>query len=257
MPTIEETLKRLAITFCARDIMIPETGLTCAGNEVEAARVSKENPDFSVIPLRHNAKLTGYFLRDSHTIRKIVLHDLVSDGTSLLDLVEIFGDREFSFVLTYGDIAGYLHFSDLNHHLVKLTFYVILEALEQQTLSSIPRKSDREYLSTNLNPLRFAQIDTQYKRDGDAARSLFNYLNISDILRLAVKAGTIELEDNVIKTIKDIRDGAAHASENIVADFESVKKRAWKSPASRPVLARRRQPANDADRVMPGSHPIH
>lgn len=224
MPTIEETLKRLAITFTARDIMVPEAGLICAGDGIEAARVSKENPDFSVIPLRQNSQLTAYFLRDSHTLREIVLNDLVSDGTSLLDLVEIFEDREFSFVLTHREIAGYVHFSDLNHHLVKLTFYVILEALERQALSSIPRKNDRECLSMNLDPSRFTQIDRQYKRDGDAARSLFNYLNISDILRLAVKAGTIKLDDNVIKAAKDIRDGAAHASENIVADFESVKK---------------------------------
>jgi hypothetical protein len=224
MPTIEDTLKRLAITFTAKDIMIPEEGLTCAGDRIEAARVSKENPDFSVIPLRRNAKLSGYFLRDSQTTREIVLSDLISDGTSLLDLVEIFEDREFSFVLTHREIAGYVHFSDLNHHLVKLTFYVILEALERHALSSTPQKNDREYLSKNLDPSRFTQIDKQYKRDGDAARSLFNYLNISDILRLAVKAGSIQLDDHVIKTTKEIRDGAAHASENIVADFESVKK---------------------------------
>lgn len=224
MPTIEETLKRLAVTFTARDIMIPEAGLTCADNGIEAASVSRNYPDFSVIPLRQNAKLAGYFLRDSQAVREIVLNDLISDGTSLLDLVEIFEDREFSFVLTHREIAGYVHFSDLNHHLVKLTFYVILEALERHALSSIPQKNDREYLSKNLDPSRFTQIDKQYKRDGDAARSLFNYLNVSDILRSAVKAGTIQVDDNVIKTMKDIRDGAAHASENIVADFESVKK---------------------------------
>lgn len=224
MPTTEETLKRLAITFTVRDIMIPEAGLICAGDGIEAASVSKDYPDFSVIPLRQNAKLTGYFLRDSRALREIILHDLISDGTSLLDLVEIFEDREFSFVLTHRQIAGYVHFSDLNHHLVKLTFYVILEALERHALSSIPQKNDREYLSKNLDPSRFPQIDKQYRRDGDAARSLFNYLNISDILRLAVKAGTIVLDDNVIKAMKDTRDGAAHASENIVADFKSVKK---------------------------------
>ena len=224
MPTIEETLKRLAITFTARDIMNPKAGLTCAGDGIEAASISKGYPDFSVIPLRQNAKLTGYFLRDSHTLREIILNDLISDGTSLLDLVEIFEDREFSFVLTHREIAGYVHFSDLNHHLVKLTFYVILEALERHALSSIPQKNDREYLSENLDPSRFAQIDKQFKRDGDAARSLFNYLNISDILRLAEKAGTIQLNDNVIKAMKDTRDGAAHASENIVPNFESVKK---------------------------------
>ena len=148
--------------------------------------------------------------------------DLISDGTSLLDLVEILEDREFSFVLSHRKIAGYVHYSDLNHHLLKLTFYVILEALERQVLSSIRRNDDREYLSKNLDPSRFAQITKQYQRDGDAARSLFNYLNISDILQLAVKAGTIRIDNDIIKAMKETRDGAAHASENIVPDYEAV-----------------------------------
>jgi hypothetical protein len=224
MPTLEETLKRLAITFSVRDIMIPGTGLVCAGDEIEAAEVSGENPDFNVIPIRQNGKLIGYFERDSHTAREIALNDLISDGTSLLDLVEIFEDREFSFILSHRQIAGYVHFSDLNHHLVKLTFYVILEALERQVLNSTRRKDDREYLSGNLDPNRFAQITQQYHRAGDAARSLFNYLNISDILRLAAKAGTIQIDDDAIKAMKEARDGAAHASENIVADYEAVKR---------------------------------
>ena len=84
------------------------------------------------------------------------------------------------------------------------------------------RNDDREYLSRNLDPCRFAQISQQYKRDGDAARSLFNYLNISDILRLAVKAGTIQIDDEVIKSMKTTRDKAAHALENIVADYHAI-----------------------------------
>jgi hypothetical protein len=222
MPTLEETLKRLAITFTVSDIMIPETRLVCAGDEIEAAQVSKDNPDFNVIPIRLNGRLTGYFERDSHITSQIALNDLISDGTSLLDLVETFEDREFSFVLSHRQISGYVHYSDLNHHLLKLSFYVILEALERQVLSSIRRNDDREYLSRNLDPSRFAQIAQQYKRDGDAARSLFNYLNISDILRLAVKAGTIQIDDDVIKAMKKARDEAAHASENIVADYRAV-----------------------------------
>jgi hypothetical protein len=210
MPTLEETLKRLAITFTVRDIMIPEAGLVCAGDKIEAAAVSKDKPDFNVIPIRQDGKLTGYFERDSHTTSDITLHNLISDGTSLLDLVETFEDREFSFVLSDRQIAGYVHYSDLNHHLLKLSFYVILEALERQMLSSLRRTDDREYLSKNLDPCRFGQISQQYKRDGDAARSLFNYLNIADILRLAVKAGTIQIDDEVIKAIKTTRDEAAH-----------------------------------------------
>jgi hypothetical protein len=202
--------------------MIPEKELVYAGDEIAAAQVSKGNPDFNLIPIRQNGKLTGYFGRDSHTTSQIALGDLISDGTSLLDLVETFSDREFSFVLSHRQISGYVHYSDLNHHLLKLSFYVILEALEREVLSSIPRNDDRDYLSRNLDPRRFAQVTRQYKRDGDAARSLFNYLNISDILRLAVKAGTIQIDDDVIKAMKKARDEAAHASENIVADYRAV-----------------------------------
>jgi hypothetical protein len=107
---------------------------------------------------------------------------------------------------------------------VKLTFYVILEALERMALSSIRPSDDREYLADNLDPKRFNQVAEQYKRAGDAARSLFNYLNIADILRLAVKAGTIQMDDEVIKAMKEIRDGAAHPLENLVDSYSDVKK---------------------------------
>jgi hypothetical protein len=223
MPRLEETLKRLAITFTVRDIMIPVSDLVCASDESQAVAVSAEHPDFSVIPIPHHGKLTSYFERDLRSTKKITLNDLISDGTSLLDLVQILEGREFSFVLSQ-HIEGYVHFLDLNNHLVKLTFYVILEALERQALKSIQPSNDREYLSRNLDPLRFKQIEEQFKRAGDAARSLFNYLNISDILKLAVKAGTIRMDDEVIKAMRETRDGAAHPLENLVARYGDVEK---------------------------------
>jgi len=39
---------------------------------------------------------------------------------------------------------------------------------------------------------------------------------------LAVKAGTIRMDDEVIKAMKKTRDEAAHASENIVSDYLAV-----------------------------------
>jgi hypothetical protein len=49
-------------------------------------------------------------------------------------------------------------------------------------------------------------------------------VNISDILKLAVKAGTIQLDDQVIKIMKETRDGSAHPLENLVAEYGDVKK---------------------------------
>jgi hypothetical protein len=186
------------------------------------------NPEFDVIPISSGDKITGYFDRTVGTPNKVTLDEVIGDGTDLLDLVEICERRQFSFVLGVQDITGYVHFSDLNHHLVKLTFYVMLEALERKTLEGIlganPRSDHEEYLRRNLDPNRFAAIDGQYKRAGQAARSRLSYLNISDILRLAVRAGRVSMKEDIIKDIKCVRDGAAHAIENLVSSYEDVKK---------------------------------
>lgn len=224
MPTLKETLKRLSISFTARDIMIPHRELMCAGTENQAEMVSKANPDFSIIPIRRKGKIIGYFERDTRITREIALSDLVGDGTSLLDLVENLEDRQYCFILSHRQIAGYIHFSDLNHHLVKLTFYVILEALERKVLNSIQQEDDGDYLRKNLDPRRFEQIVKQYKRNGDAARNLFNYLNISDILQLAVKTHKLQIESDTIRAAKRFRDGAAHSSLNLIANYHEVKK---------------------------------
>jgi hypothetical protein len=66
------------------------------------------------------------------------------------------------------------------------------------------------YLKEKLGPERFKQIESMYKRAGDNGKSLITYLNLADILRLAVSAGTIELDETSIRLMKDVRDWAAH-----------------------------------------------
>jgi hypothetical protein len=222
MPTLEATLNRLAIAFTVRDIMTANTNLVCAADDAEAVRVSDNNPDFDVIPIRQDGSLIGYFERRSGKAKGIAPNDLISDGTSLLDLVEILENRQYSFVLSRQRIEGYVHFSDLNHQLVKLTFYVILEAVERMALNSISGRDDPESLRRDLGQVRFKEIEGAYKRTGQAARSLVSYLNLSDMLRLAAKAGTIRVDDVVIAAVKKVRDGAAHVTENLVSSYDDV-----------------------------------
>jgi hypothetical protein len=222
MPRIEETLNRLAVAFTVKDIMTPRAGLVCGANAMQACSVSDKNPDYDVIPIQQEGTLTGYFERKSGRTKRIMLADLIADGTSLLDLVDILEERQFYFVLSGKKIEGYVHFSDLNHQLVKLTFYVILEALERMARNSIQSRSDRDSLKEDLGPDRFKQIEKAYKRAGRAARDLVSYLNLSDILQLAAKTGPISVEDRLIKSMKKVRDGAAHGLENLVSSYDDV-----------------------------------
>jgi hypothetical protein len=150
--------------------------------------------------------------------------DLVGDGTGILDLVDILERREFVFVLGPKQIDGFVHFSDLNHPLVKLTFYVLMEGVERFALDSVKPRLTEDYLKVGLGTPRFEQVQRAYKNAGDAGQSLINYLNIADVLRLARRAGILEIEEGLIQAVKNVRDGASHVSENLVSEYGDVNK---------------------------------
>jgi len=224
MPTLSQNLERLAGTFTVRDIMVNADGLVCAESKSKAFLVSQANLDFNLIPIRIKGRFTAYFLRDSKQVGKLSVNDLVSDGTGILDLVDILAHREFAFVLGPRQIDGYVHYSDLNHHLVKLSFYVLLEAIERFALDSVRAKFDDDFLQQVLGQSRFQQVKRFYKQSGDAGQSVINYLNIADVLKLAKAAKSFDIENDTVRAIKCVRDGAAHVSENLVSNYDDVRK---------------------------------
>jgi hypothetical protein len=217
-----ENLKRLASTFTVRDIMVTTGTLKCASGELDATVVSKANPEFSFIPIMQESRLSMYYNRDTGRVSHIGVSDLISDGTGVLDLVDVLEHQEFAFVQGLRQIDGYVHFSDLNHSLVKLTFYMLLEGVERYALDSVRAGLTNEFLTETLGESRVSQIQRFYKSSGDAGQSPINYLNIADILRLARRAGTIDIDASLIPAIKRVRNGAAHVSENLVSDYSDV-----------------------------------
>lgn len=207
---VTEALKHLTTRFTAKDIMTPKQQLICAPDAEKAPQVSGSYPDFSIIPITNDGDLTAYFERDTRRAEAIEVADLVSDGTTLIDMVDILQTRGFSFVLTHQRIDGYVHYSDLNHQLVKWTFYVMLEAVERLTLEALRPADERAYIMKKLGSDRFRQIEAMYKRAGDNGRNLMTYLNLADILRLAVSEGSLQLDEASIKMMKQVRDWAAH-----------------------------------------------
>jgi hypothetical protein len=204
--------------------MVPTEDLTCALREKDAPTVSAENPGFNIIPIKRGRQIAGYYDRDSAETKPVTVHDLISDGTSILALVSILADRPFYFILAHARIAGYVHFSDLNNHLVKLTLYTIIEALESHTLAAISPSIDEDYLGQWLGKKRFRSIKRKFElvRKKEANRSWADFLNIEDILRLAVRAGKIRLDEHLIKAIKRMRDRVAHQINPLVKRHRDV-----------------------------------
>jgi len=220
----EETIERVAQSFPVGEIMTPNDALTTAKSREEAPFVSDSNPDFSVIPIRPCRRLTGYFLRGDRSTHDITLADVISDGTTVLCLLDILGHREFSFVLRHNRIEGYVHFSDLNHPLVKLTFYVLLGALEREAEGHVRPlvQRDTSLVEKALGEKRLQQLKKKYRQHGDAARNIFNYMNISDVLRVAVEAGTIQASDDFIRLARRARNAAVHPALALVTRHNEV-----------------------------------
>lgn len=223
-----EAFRQLVDRFTVKDIMTPKSRLVFAQDVGAAPAVSAANPDFSVIPITNGDELAAYCERDAKSARTIGVSDLLSDGMTLLDTVDILEQHGFAFVLTHRRIDGYVHYSDLNHQMVKWTFYVMLEAVERMAIENLRFSDERAYLQERMSADRFARIEGLYKRAGDNGRSLMTCLNFADILRLAVSDCVFHLDESSIGTMKDVRDWAAHVlydldSETAVRNLATVK----------------------------------
>ena len=100
---VAQSLQRLALGFTVRDIMVPREGLTCAPDAGSAPQISAQHPDYNVIPIERNGRLTDFYDRDAHCTRAISVGDLIEAATGIGDLVDILSQRAFCFVLQRGD----------------------------------------------------------------------------------------------------------------------------------------------------------
>jgi hypothetical protein len=224
VPRLAQTLQRLALMLTVKDLMVPAKSLTCAEREKDAPALSDENPDFNVIPIKKRKQITSYYERDSGQTKPITTSDLISDGTSILELLSTLEKRPFCFVLTHAQIAGYVHFSDLNHPFVRLALYTIIEAMESSALAMISSVRDGQNLGRLLGKTRLKKIERRLERarKRDANRSWADFLNIVDTLRIAVKESKICLNEQEIKAITRMRNRVSHQGAPLVRDFNGA-----------------------------------
>jgi hypothetical protein len=224
MPQLGQTLQRLGLSFTARDIMVPKERLVCAAVETDAPRISELYPDYNIIPIQDNGVLKAFYERDTKASRSITVQDLVSGEASVVDLVEILSGREFCFALVGNEIGGYVHFSDLNNPLVKLTFYVIFEAFERHLLTAISPVTEQTIEDTlGLKRLNRIKERVQNAQADRANLSLENFLYLPEILRIAVAKGKLSRDEERDKSIRMFRNRVSHAGWSLVERHGDVK----------------------------------
>lgn len=225
VPNLEETLQRLAHTFTVSDIMVPIEKLTYASSEAKAGELLELIPDFDVIPIVRRGTLCAYLERGFDHSRDIRPYDIVCDATSILDLVDILEDRKFCFIMVSNRIAGYIHFSDLNNHLVKLPYFIILEAVERHLVEKIDTLITQDTLEKVL-PEKFEAIKERMRRQKNNRTELgwVSLLFFDEIVRCSCYFEMVQLEQEEINTISKTRNCVYHARRVLIGRHEDVKR---------------------------------
>lgn len=224
METLTQTLERLAMTFTAKDIMVPKEELVCAPDEDSARRLLERYPDFDRIPIVENGRIKAYFDRRSGLLRPIVLEDLVSDATSILDLLSIFTSREFSFILTNDTISGYVHFSDLNKSVVKIPLFVIIETVERILVEKVCQNINENNLGLILSKGRVKSVKKKMRdmKDNRADLGWAPPLYFSELIHFACEFKIVKISCEEAETIIEVRNLVSHADNPLIERHSAV-----------------------------------
>lgn len=215
-----EIMSRLAREFVVRDIMVYGAELVCAEELSEAANLLRSRQDFDVIPIRGQRGLVAFLTRSTTEPTLIGVNDLVSESTSILDTVDLLVQRRHLFVLVRDGVLGYLHFSDLNRPIVKLPFFVLLEAVERCLFDRLRHRIDVALLQKTLTASRLSQVRKRMQRLRDSSANLdwASLLHFGELLSCAKQLDAIRPTAEEQEALTKVRNLVAHASSGPLVD---------------------------------------
>jgi hypothetical protein len=198
--------------------MVASSDLVRASSKTDAQEMLIKHSEFNIIPLPATGPIIQYMRRDEQEIKKISSLDLISDGTSLLELSRLMSKRDFFFVLSSNTIAGFVHFSDLNKSLMKIPFFILFEAVERHIWPLVSSKLDESDLSKVMDEQRAETLKKRkmkaQKEDVDVGWSGLLYFN--EILALAIHYGIIQISTSDREVLANMRNRVVHTDKLLV-----------------------------------------
>ena len=203
-------------------VMIPVRNLSRADTKEQASLLHGE---FDVVPYPNRGDIVGYFFRDSKDLLPIETKVLVSHGTPIIDLPQIFLSRPFSFVIAANRITGYIHSSDLNKPSARVPFFAVFQMAEAAIWERIQNRISDDFLHDHLEKDRFAALARQKKRRkrGNADLGWQGVVSLPDIIRIGRRLHKARLTDEEMALLIDYRNRTAHANKQLIRNKGDIR----------------------------------
>lgn len=233
MDQLNFVLKQLSLTFTVRDLMIPKEELKTATDMPTAQRRLEEYPQYDVIPIiqkdkkTQKDKITSFFKRDNEKQETIYPQHLISDATSIIDLVDLFhNDRTFYFVVVGNEIAGFLHFADLNNRLVKIPYFVLLGTVERILVKQMGDQLTEKLLEKVIEPDKFCKMQKKFSklRQKEAEINYASLLQFSHVVDLARHLNLINIPKKRTDEMVTVRNLISHNTQPLVEEYAHIRR---------------------------------
>ncbi len=223
---VGDVLRQLGSSFTVRDIMVSREDFVMVYREGEVARFFDSYQDFDYTASLTRGQIATYYKRGEPRGFELGQEDLLSDGTSLLDLLDLMSNREFFFVLSANRVCGFVHFSDLNHELVKLPLFVLLAAVESHLWSRVKEGLTENEVEHVMDHERFDEVRRlrQQAKKSNVDRGWEGLLYFREIMKLARHRGLVDISAGDQKLLNDTRNRIAHHNRLLVERHEDVRK---------------------------------
>lgn len=216
-----QKLSQLSRAFSVRDILTETERLRRADNLKNAELLFHE---YDVVPYPRRGLLNGFFQRGSEQLHRIEPRHIVSEGTSLFDLPQLFCESLFYFVISGNRLVGYVHYSDFNKPVVKIPFFAMFQAVERRLWERFKDRISEDAVRRVFEP---KEVDAFMRKKRKAERDNVDLgwvgvFSFPYILRLARFYGLTDISDEDIKLLKEVRNKVAHSDHHLVKDAKDV-----------------------------------
>jgi hypothetical protein len=207
--------------FKVSDIMTRTKDLRRADSLDDARKLFHE---YDVVPFPRTGDIKGFFQQDNAITNDLKPNHLVSDATDLLELPHLLAAHRFFFVIAGNRVVGYVHYSDLNKHVVVIPLFGLFRTVERLLWDRIRTRIEEADLLKVFSEREIKGFLRKKRRltKDNVDLGWSGVFSFPGILKLARRYGAIHHRDDEIEILRKFRNKIAHADGDLVENYHDV-----------------------------------
>lgn len=218
--------------------LIAEDLQTCSlEDDAIIVKLNMEKLDFDYYGVKSKGRIIGYIVQSElceglilQYVHYFEMKDLVSESTSLIELLQILKDKHPIFVLEKNQVKKLITVSDLQKQPIRMLVFGLISLLEMNLLGLIKQHYANEEWKNYLSSGRLEKAYEVYeiRKSKNEGLGLIECLQLSDKGTIIRKTPELleKLEfnskgevDRFFSSIEELRNNTAHSQEYVYKDF--------------------------------------